>query len=121
MFFLIHNVSAVFLFHFNLTAIVFISLMFLGKVMTTGTILTGTFMTFPQTICCPPHQNSLNCINGIQVQLIAVQEDITLIWVVLIFTLLRAHAGYMHFVSTSNRCFSSCCNNSGLEQIVLVL
>ena len=40
---------------------------------------------------------------------------------VLIFILLRANAGYLHFVSALYRCSSSCCNNWGVEQMVWVL
>ena len=37
---------------------------------------------------------------------------------VLIFTLFNAHAGYLHLVSACFKCSSSCCNSSGLEQMV---
>ena len=40
---------------------------------------------------------------------------------ILIFTLLSAQTGYLHFVRTFFRCCSSCCNNSGLEHMVLAL
>ena len=40
---------------------------------------------------------------------------------VLIFTPLRACAGYLHFVRTFYRQSSSCCNSWGLGHIVLVL
>ena len=38
---------------------------------------------------------------------------------ILIFTLLRAQAGYLHLVRTFFKWCSSCCNNSGLEHMVL--
>ena len=40
---------------------------------------------------------------------------------ILIFTLLSAKTGYLHFVRTFFRCCSSCCNNSGLEHMVFAL
>ena len=40
---------------------------------------------------------------------------------VFILALLSAHAEYLHLVSASSRCFSSCFNSSGLEQMVLAL
>ena len=38
-----------------------------------------------------------------------------------IFALFKAHSGYPHLVSAWCKCFSSCCNSSGLEQMVLAL
>ena len=40
---------------------------------------------------------------------------------VLIFILLRVHAGYLHFVRALNGCCSSCCNSWGLEHVVFAL
>ena len=40
---------------------------------------------------------------------------------VLILTLLSAHAGYLHLVSACCKNFSSCCNSWGLEQMVWAL
>ena len=40
---------------------------------------------------------------------------------VFILALLSDHAGYLHLVSTCSRCFSSCFNSSGLEQMVFAL
>ena len=37
------------------------------------------------------------------------------------FTLLMAHVGYLHFLSAWKRCFSSSCNNCGLERTVVAL
>ena len=38
-----------------------------------------------------------------------------------IFALFIAQSGYPHLVSAWCKCFSSCCNSSGLEQMVLAL
>ena len=42
-------------------------------------------------------------------------------FLVFILALFRAHAGYLHLVSASSRCFSSCSNSSVLEQMVFAL
>ena len=40
---------------------------------------------------------------------------------VFILALFRAYAGYLHLVSASSRCFSSCFNSSVLDQMVFAL
>ena len=40
---------------------------------------------------------------------------------IFIFTLMSAQTGYLHFVRTFFRWWCSCCNNSGLEHMVLAL
>ena len=40
---------------------------------------------------------------------------------IFIFTLFNAHMGYLQFISTFERCSSSCCNNCLLEHMVLAL
>ena len=40
---------------------------------------------------------------------------------VFILALFSAHTGYLHLVSACFRCFSSCFNSSGLEQMVFAL
>ena len=49
---------------------------------------------------------------------------LSLFWpgfLVLIFILLRAHAGYLHFVSALYRLYFSCCSSCGFEQMVWTL